>query len=94
MLFAELKRPVYPLWTRNVSKLDVTAVAVTPKNYHQFQPRLDWWDSDPADFSSTRIRPKNKKVKLNAPENQWKQHPLDPVDFFGGAPGPGVTDPP
>ncbi|HET9992408.1 MAG TPA: hypothetical protein VFQ65_27940, partial [Kofleriaceae bacterium] len=51
----ELKRPVVPLWTRNVTELDVTAVAITQANFHELSPLLDWWGPKVIDFSKTKL---------------------------------------
>lgn len=87
---AELKRPVYPLWLRNVSKLKVRAAAVTPANFHELRPLLDWWTSDAAKLKGTSLRAQSKDVTLELEENKWHQYPLDPSEFFGGQPGPGM----
>jgi len=87
---AELKRPVVPLWTRNVTEIELTAVEITPSNFHEVQPLIEWWESKPADFSKTRFKPKQKKVSIAGTKNKWGQHSLDPVQLFGGTPGPGM----
>ncbi len=87
---AETTRPVFPIWTRNVTKLEVTALALTPKTYEKFRPHLDWWESSPIDLSDTSLKPTTKKLALTGTKNQWSQQPLDPVTFFGGKPGPGM----
>ena len=86
----ELKRPVVPLWTRNVTNLDVTALPVDQTNLHELVPLLDWWDSKPADFSKTHLRPVTKKIEIKGTKNQWGQHSWDPTQMFGGTPGPGM----
>jgi alpha-2-macroglobulin len=87
---AELKRPVLPIWARNVGEISVTAVQVTPANFHELQPLLDWWESTPVDFSKTRLRPVTKKLALAGKKNVWGQHPVDPAQLFGGASKPGM----
>jgi alpha-2-macroglobulin len=87
---AELKRAVLPVWTRNVSELQVTAVAVTPGNFHELSPLLDWWEPKPIDFSKTRLKPTTKPMPVTGTKNQWGQHPLDPTQLVGGTPGPGM----
>jgi hypothetical protein len=87
----ELKRPVVPLWTRNVTELEVTAVAVTQANFHEVVPYLDWWDHKPTDFSKAKLlKPITKKLTITGKKNQWGQHSLDPTDVVGGTPGPGM----
>src|SRR5204863_9359532 len=39
---AELKRPIVPIWTRNVTKLDVRIADITPANFHLLRSKLDW----------------------------------------------------
>src|ERR1041384_2779435 len=51
---AEPGRAVVPMWTRNVTSVDVVAVPVTQANFHELVPLLDWWDPKPADFSHTK----------------------------------------
>ncbi|HZJ62209.1 MAG TPA: MG2 domain-containing protein, partial [Kofleriaceae bacterium] len=87
---AELKRPVVPVWTRNATELQVTAVPITQANFHQIRPLLDWWEPAPADFSKTRLKPKNKKLAVTGPRNKWRQHALGAAELFGGASGPGM----
>jgi uncharacterized protein YfaS (alpha-2-macroglobulin family) len=87
---AELKRPVLPVWTRNVTELQVTALAVGQGNFHELSPLLDWWESKPADFSKTKLKTTEKKIAIKGTKNQWGQHPIDPVEIFGGTPGPGM----
>ncbi|HEU4730355.1 MAG TPA: MG2 domain-containing protein [Kofleriaceae bacterium] len=87
---AELKRPVVPVWTRNVSQLQVTAVPITPANFHQLRPLLDWWEDTPADFAKSRLSAKRKQISVTGPRNKWSQHPLGAAELFGGTPGPGM----
>ena len=87
---AELKRPVLPVWTRNVTELQVTALPLAQGNFHELSPLLDWWESKPIDFSKTKLKPIAKKLAITGKKNQWGQHPIDPVELFGGAPGPGM----
>ncbi|HET7504292.1 MAG TPA: MG2 domain-containing protein, partial [Kofleriaceae bacterium] len=87
---AELKRPVVPVWTRNVQKLQVTAVPITPANFHQLRPLLDWWEEKPADFGKTRLQPKRKQIAVAGTRNKWGQHALSAAELFGGTPGPGM----
>ena len=87
----ELKRPVVPLWTRNVTELEVTAIAVTQANFHEVMPYLDWWDHKPADFSKVKLlKPITKKLPIAGAKNKWGQHSLDPTEILGGTPGPGM----
>ncbi|HEY5924417.1 MAG TPA: MG2 domain-containing protein, partial [Kofleriaceae bacterium] len=87
---AELKRPVVPLWTRNVSEVQVTAVEVTQANFHELSPLIEWWESKPIDFKKTRLRPKDKKIAIAGTKNKWGQNSIDPSTIFGGQPGPGM----
>ena len=87
----ELKRPVVPLWTRNVAELEVTAVAITQANFHELSPLIEWWETKPADFSKAKLlKPITKKLAITGIENQWGQHSFDPTEVVGGAPGPGM----
>jgi uncharacterized protein YfaS (alpha-2-macroglobulin family) len=85
---AELKRPILPVWTRNVKKLAVTAVKVTPANFHKLQPSIDWWESDVTDFK--KIKKTKKKLAIEAKRNRWNQYELDPATIFGATAGPGM----
>jgi len=87
---AELKRPVLPVWTRNVKELQVTAVQITQANFHQLRPLLDWWDPKPADFSKSKLSPLKKKLSVASTKNKWSQHPLGAAELFGGVSGPGM----
>jgi len=87
---AELKRPVVPVWTRNATELQVTAVPITQANFHELRPLLDWWEPAPADLSKTRLAPKIKKIAVTGPKNKWSQHPLGAAELFGGASRPGM----
>jgi alpha-2-macroglobulin len=87
---AELKRPVLPVWTRNVTELQVTALPLQPGNFHEMNRLLDWWETKPTDFSKTKLKPVEKKVPINGKKNQWGQHPLDPKELFAGAPAAGM----
>ncbi len=87
---AELKRPVIPVWTRNVTELQVTAVEITPTNFHELSPLIDWWEAKPADLAKTRLKAKQTTLAVAAAKNQWAQQPVDPSTLFGGAPGPGM----
>jgi uncharacterized protein YfaS (alpha-2-macroglobulin family) len=87
---AELKRPVVPVWTRNATALEVTAVPITQANFHQLRPLLDWWEPAPADFSKTRLKPKTKKIAVTGAKNKWRQQPLGAAELFGGTSGPGM----
>jgi alpha-2-macroglobulin len=86
----ELKRPVVPLWTRNVTKLDVTLVPITQDNFHEVIPLLDWWEHTPADFKKTHLRPVAKQVAVKSEKNKWAQNSIDPATLLGGQPGPGM----
>ena len=87
---AELKRPVLPLWTRNLTSVLVTAVQVTPENFHQLRPLISWWEEKPADLAKAKLAPKTFKLAVAATKNKWGQHPLGAAELFGGAPGPGM----
>jgi hypothetical protein len=87
---AELKRPVLPVWTRNVKELQVTAVPITQANFHLLQPLLNWWEPMPADFAKSRLSPQRKTLSVAGAKNTWRQHPLGAAELFGGAPGPGM----
>ena len=87
----ELKRPVVPLWTRNVTEIEVTAVAITPANLHEVLPFLDWWDHKPTDFAKAKLlKPVVKKILITGTKNKWGQHSIDPTEIVGGTPGPGM----
>ncbi len=87
---AELKRPVLPIWTRNVSKIKVTAVEITPNNFHKMNPLLDWWNFQPVDFSTTNLKPVKKNIDIAQEKNLWYQYPFDPAQLFKKQPGPGM----
>jgi len=87
---AELKRPVLPVWTRNVKELQVTAVPITQANFHQLRPLLDWWEPKPADFSKSKLSPKKTKLAVAGAKNKWSQHPLGAAELFGGTSGAGM----
>ena len=87
---AELKRPVLPVWTRNATEIQVTAVPITQENFHELRPLIDWWSYKPADFSKTKLAPKTKTNAVTGPKNKWSQHPLGAAELFGGTPGPGM----
>lgn len=89
-IVAELTRPELPVWTRNVAKLDITVVHITPDNFHQLRPLLDWWDYDPVDFAKTDLNPKSKALTVNGEKNKWKQVPLQPAELLPVKPGPGM----
>lgn len=87
---AELRRPVVPVWTRNVKELSVRLVEVKQDNFHELRPKLSWWESEAADFAGTRLSPKDKTVSAAGEKNKWSQHPIDPAALLGGTPGPGM----
>ncbi|HSK01834.1 MAG TPA: MG2 domain-containing protein [Kofleriaceae bacterium] len=87
---AELTRPVIPVWTRNVTSLEVTTVPITPASFHELSPLIDWWEEKPIDFSKTRLAPKKKKLPIAGTKNKWGQHSLGAPELTGGAPGPGM----
>lgn len=87
---AELTRPELPVWTRNVTKLTVTAVAITPENFHRLRPKLDWWDSAPADLKGTKLVAKTQTLTIAGTKNQWTQQRLGAKELVGGVPGPGA----
>ncbi len=87
---AELKRPVIPVWTRNVSALQVTYVPITPANFHVIRPVLDWWNNEPVDFRKLKLAPKTKQLAVAGTKNKWGQHSIGAPELTGGAPGPGM----
>lgn len=87
---AELKRPVLPIWTRNVKKLDVSLVRVTPENFHHSRDLIDWWDESPANFKQSKLKASKKKLKVDGKRNNWHQVALDPAVQLGGETGPGM----
>jgi len=87
---AELKRPVIPVWTRNVTSLELTTVEVTPTNFHELAPLIDWWNSAAVDFAKTKLTAKTKKLPIAGTKNTWGQHSLGAAELVGGAPGPGM----
>ncbi len=87
---AELKRPVLPIWTRNVEKLEVGVVAVTPENFHRVKSRIDWWEQTPVNFKRSKLKPLYKSLKVKGKRNKWHQFALDPAELTGGQTGPGM----
>ncbi|MBA3502168.1 MAG: hypothetical protein H0T65_17520, partial [Deltaproteobacteria bacterium] len=87
---AELKRPVLPIWTRNVTKLDLRIVDITPANFHLLRSKLDWWDSKPVDFAKSGLKPKDKVLAIKGEKNKWGQRPVDPATLVGRTTGPGM----
>ena len=87
---AELKRPVLPIWTRNVSKLDLRIVDITPANFHDMRARLDWWETKPVDFGKSKLAPKDKVIAITGEKNKWGQRPIDPAALLGRKAGPGM----
>ncbi len=87
---AELKRPVVPVWTRNVTEMEVTAVQLTQASFHEMAPLLDWWETKPIDFKKTKFKPVTKKIAVTGTENRWGQQSVDPATLFGGTAGPGM----
>lgn len=85
---AELKRPVLPVWTRNVKSLNVRALPVTPSTFHKIRPSIDWWQQSPAAFQKQKVI--KRTIKVDAKENTWHQVALDPAEFLGSAAGPGM----
>lgn len=86
----ELKRPVLPIWTRNVKKLDVSMVRVTPENFHLTRSFINWWEEDPASFKESKLKRWHKKIKVDGKRNKWHQFALDPALQLGGDTGPGM----
>jgi len=87
---AELKRPVVPVWTRNVTEMEVTAVQLTQANFHEMAPLLDWWENKPADLKKTKLKAVTKKIAVTGTKNRWGQQSVDPATLFGGTAGPGM----
>lgn len=87
---AELKRPVVPVWTRNVTALQLRAVEIKPDTFHLLSPLINWWDSKPADLSKTKLVAKEKKLAVSGAKNKWGQHPISSTELFGSTPGPGM----
>ncbi|MEJ7600764.1 MAG: MG2 domain-containing protein, partial [Kofleriaceae bacterium] len=87
---AELARPVIPIWTRNVSELAVTAVRLTPANFHELAPLIDWWNAKPADLSKTKLTPRALKLPIAGTTNKWGQHSIGAAELFAATPGPGM----
>src|SRR3569623_1873108 len=86
-----LKRPVVPLWTRNVTELDGTAVAITQANFHELSPLLDWWGDKHVDFTKTKLQtPTATKLPITGKKNESGQHSFAPTEVLGGTPGPGM----
>ncbi|MBP6630020.1 MAG: hypothetical protein KA297_11370 [Kofleriaceae bacterium] len=89
---AELTRPVIPVWTRNVSKLQVGVIAITPANFHQLSPRLDWWATEPVKLDGTKLVRREFELAVPADKNQWRQQALGAAELAGAGavPGPGM----
>ncbi|HWO20378.1 MAG TPA: MG2 domain-containing protein [Kofleriaceae bacterium] len=87
---AELKRPVIPVWTRNVTSIELTTVPITQANFHVLRPVLDWWNNEPVDFAKLKITPQKKKIAITGTKNKWGQHSLGAPELVGGTPGPGM----
>lgn len=87
---AELRRPVLPVWTRNVQALDLRIIEVTPATFHELSPRLDWWDNSPIDVARTKLAVKELKLPTGGEKNKWGQRALDPAALVGKKAGPGL----
>ncbi len=87
---AELRRPVLPVWTRNVKEVQLRVIDVTPANFHELSPHLNWWETDPADLSAAKLTVLDKKLELAGDKNKWGQRPIDPAALLGKKAGPGM----
>ena len=87
---AELLNPVLPIWTRNVTHLDFTALSITPDQFYQLRPLLDWWSNDPASFDKSPLTPTYKNVRIDSEKNRWRQHQIEPSYLLPVQKGPGM----
>jgi alpha-2-macroglobulin len=87
---AERKRPVLPVWTRNVKELQLRIIDVTPANFHELAPKLKWWEPESIDVTGTKLVARDSKLPIAGEKNQWGQRPIDPAALLGHKTGTGM----
>jgi hypothetical protein len=98
----ETASPRYPLWTRNLSSLQIEAARVPEDKIvpllERYTPtRWDYYDESdenkdqPGDiWRKVGIKPKKGTVPLNEKKNKWRDGALDLAQLSGGGEAPGL----
>jgi uncharacterized protein YfaS (alpha-2-macroglobulin family) len=79
----EASRGNYPIWTRNLTKLEVQAAAVPVAKLPALLGALDFWDEQSVDLAKLKIPSVKKKIALKTKANRWEQWQLDPRRVLG-----------
>ncbi|MET0591256.1 MAG: MG2 domain-containing protein, partial [Polyangiaceae bacterium] len=80
----EASRGAYPVWTRNLTRLEVQAAAVPVAKLPALLGALDFWDDEPINLAKLKIPAVKKKIPLKTRPNKWEQVALDPKQIVGG----------
>jgi len=79
----EASRGNYPLWTRNLTKLEIQAAAIPVPKLPSLLAALDFWDEQTVDLAKLKIASVKKKVPLKTRKDHWEQVTLDPKKILG-----------
>lgn len=79
----EASRGSYPLWTRNLTRLEVQAAAVPVTKLPSLLASVDFWDDQVVDLAKLKIASVKEKVPLKTRKDHWEQVTLDPHKLIG-----------
>lgn len=85
----EAWRAGYPIWQRNLTRLEVEAAVIPESRLTDVLPRLNWWDAESVDFRKLRLPSVKKTIEVKGRLNHWDQFTLDPKEILGAG-GPGI----
>jgi uncharacterized protein YfaS (alpha-2-macroglobulin family) len=79
----EASRGSYPVWTRNLTRLEVQAASIPVAKLPALLGALDFWDDHAVDLGKLKIPSIKKKIALKTKPNHWEQAVLDPHKLLG-----------
>ena len=85
----EATRSTFPVWARNLTKIDVEIVAVPEAKLPDLLGALDWWDEKSVDLQPLGLTAARATVPVKAEVNKWTQVQIDPRALLPAAPAAG-----
>jgi uncharacterized protein YfaS (alpha-2-macroglobulin family) len=85
----EASRSGYPVWSRNLTKIEVDVAQVPEGKLAELSSELNWWDGGVVDTAKLGLKAKHATVAVKGRKNQWNQVQIEPAKLLGNAAQPG-----
>ena len=85
----ESSRAGYPVWSRNLTKIEVDVAQVPEGKLSALSGELNWWDGAAIDTEKLGLKTRHVTVPVKGRKNDWSQVQIEPAKLLGAAAQPG-----